>query len=83
LGLFSTVFAVEPVGQKEVTKTDGPIGQFEGYFFFKFFYIFLKSFCKNRRWFENVTLLTSIRRCPRRRPWPTVVSALTTVGHDG
>jgi hypothetical protein len=41
LGLFSTVFAMETVGQKEVTKTDGPIGQFEGYFFFKFFlYIF-------------------------------------------
>jgi hypothetical protein len=32
----------------------------------EFFYIFKKSFCKNIRRFENFTLLTSIRRGPRR-----------------
>jgi hypothetical protein len=49
--------------------------------FFK--YIFLKSFCKNILQFENFTLLTSIRRGPRRPPWPTTVSELTALAHGG
>jgi hypothetical protein len=47
------------------------------------FYIFLKSFCKNIRRFENCTHLTTIRRGPRRPLWPTTVSGLTVVGHGG
>jgi hypothetical protein len=49
----------------------------------EFVYIFFKSFCKNIRRFENFKLLTTIRRGPRRPSWPTTVSSLTVMGHDG